>query len=384
MTLAHAPIVFVHNSLPIGGAEQLRLAMCRELLERNVPFRVCALECPGAIGEELKSMGVPLDVLHTKQWVFDVRVWFKLHAYFKQHQPSIVQSSLFEANTHCRLIAPYTSVPVLLCEEHGLDYRRSHVHGMLDAYLQSRADIVLTVSQAVYDYMRVSVHIDRARLKVLHNCIDPVPLSYEQVADLRISLGIAADDFVVGHVGALKEEKGHRILFQAFKNFWKQHKQSKLLLIGDGPMDVELRSYAQELGMEQQVVFAGTRRDMQACFKMMDIFAFPSVNEALGIALQEAMFMGLPVIASKQGGMEELIEHENNGLLIPLQDVHALTQAMLRLKDSARLCQTLGNAAREEITQHYLPKQYVDQLFQLYRTMYRQKNLLMPDWLKEI
>ncbi len=383
MSLVNAPIVFVHNSLPVGGAEQLRLAMCRELLARHVPFRICALECPGDIGEELQSMGVQLDVLDTKQWICDIRVWFKLKAYFNQHQPSIVQSSLFEANTHCRLVAPYSSVPVLLCEEHGLDYRRNDLHSMLDAYLQSRADIVLTVSQAVYDYMHTSVHIDAARLKVLHNCIDPVPFEYEQVADLRMSLGIANDDFVVGHVGALKEEKGHRILFEAFKGFVQQHKKSKLLLIGQGPMDLELRSYAHDLGIEQQVIFAGSRRDMQACFKVMDIFAFPSVNEALGIALQEAMFMGLPVIASKQGGMGELIEHENNGLLIPLHDVHALTRAMLRLKNSEHLCQKLGGAAREEIKKHYFPKQYVDQLFQLYRTMYQQKNLSMPDWLKE-
>jgi len=379
----NSPIIFVHNSLPVGGAEQLRLAVCRELLARGVPFRVCVLECASDIGEELISLGVKVDVLGTKQWISDVRVWFKLLAYFKKHQPAIVQSSLFEANTHCRWIAPYAPIPVLFCEEHGLNFRRNWLHEKLDNILQNRSDVVLTVSNAVYDYMRRGAHINPKRLKVLHNCIDSVPLEHQLHGHhLRELWGITERDYVIGHVGALKEEKGHRLLFQSFQQFHRQHSQAKLLLIGDGPMRADLQAYAQQLGIESDVIFAGSRRDMQACFQTMDMFVFPSINEALGIALQEAMFMGLPVIASNQGGMSELIEHDCDGLLVPLDNVGALTNAMLRLKGDEALCLQLGNAARDKMKRLYLPNNYVNQLFQMYRDVYAQKSLILPKWLE--
>lgn len=376
------PILFVHNSLPVGGAEQLRLAMCRELQQRHIPFRVCALECPSAIGEELMELGVPVDVLGTKQWVSDVRVWFRLAAYFRKYQPAIVQSSLFEANTHCRLIAPLLSVPALFCEEHGLEMQRIWVQEQWNRLLQGRSDVVLVVSRALYDDMKMHSRISADRLKILLNCIDSYQFDHGSATSLRQSLEIADDTFVIGHVGTLQTDKGHKVLFDAFKRF-RQHHRAVLFLVGDGPIRQDLEAYAKQLEISEDVIFAGTRRDLRACYKSMDVFTFPSLAEGLGIALQEAMFMGLPVIASDKGGIPELISHEEDGLLVPAGDSETLSKMLLNLYEHAKLRARLGRNARQKMRQHYLPQQYVDHLFQMYRDVYKQKGFVLPPWLKK-
>jgi len=379
-TVMQQPLIFVHNSLPVGGAEQLRLAMCRELRKRSVPFRVCALECPSTIGEELRELGIPVDVLGTKQWVSDVRVWFRLAAYFRQYRPALVQSALFEANTHCRLVAPCASVPVLFCEEHGLYPRRKRIREVTNRLLQRRSDVVLAVSRAVYDNMKECSKISTDRLQVLHNCIDPFQLENKSVPSLRQSLGIADDAFVIGHVGTLQMDKGHRVLFDAFQRF-RQHHKAVLLLIGDGPIRHELEIYAHQLDISKDTIFAGRRRDLQACFKSMDVFAYPSIAEALGLAVQEAMFMKLPVIASDEGGLSELISHGQDGLLIPVGDAETLSKMLLNLYEDTELRARLGRNACQKIRRHYLPQQYVNRLFEIYRDVFAQKRLITPDWL---
>jgi len=92
--------------------------------------------------------------------------------------------------------------------------------------------------------------------------------------------------------------------------------------------------------------------------------------------------MGLPVIASDQGGIPELIQHNHDGLLVPLGNVNAFTEEMLRLVVNRSLRKQLGDAAREKIKQHYLPSKYIDDLFQIYRHTFAKKGLTLPYWLE--
>jgi len=107
----------------------------------------------------------------------------------------------------------------------------------------------------------------------------------------------------------------------------------------------------------------------------MDIFVFPSRNEALGIALLEAMYSGLPVIAAKTGGIPEIVKDGETGLLVGSEDAEGLSEAMLRLAGDSEMCQSLGIRAQRFVADNHSPQAYVDRLLNLHARLLAQKGL---------
>ena len=132
-------------------------------------------------------------------------------------------------------------------------------------------------------------------------------------------------------------------LLQAFAMFNKQRPAAKLLLVGDGPLRERLVAQVAQLGLVNDVVFAGSRPDVADLHKAMDLFVFPSRNEALGIALLEAMYSGLPVVATKIGGIPEVVKDGETGLLVDSEDVEGLAQAMQSLYENPELSRNVGS-----------------------------------------
>lgn len=139
------------------------------------------------------------------------------------------------------------------------------------------------------------------KVLILPNAIDPERFKFDVNARkmIREQYGMAEDDFVVGHVGRFFPEKNHRFLINVFKNFNEWSAKSKLLLLGDGPLLIGMKRLAKQLGMEQNVVFAGLQKNPAQFYNAMDVLCLPSVREALGIVLVEAQCSGLPCISSK-------------------------------------------------------------------------------------
>jgi glycosyltransferase involved in cell wall biosynthesis len=110
---------------------------------------------------------------------------------------------------------------------------------------------------------------------------------------------------------------------------------------------------AQNLGLANAVHFLGTRRDIPDLLQAMDVFVLPSHSEGVSLALLEAMAAGLPVIASRVGGLPEVVRHEENGLLIPVGDAAALAQSLTRVLEAPAWAKSLGDQARQDIQTHY-------------------------------
>lgn len=169
-------------------------------------------------------------------------------------------------------------------------------------------------------------------------------------------------EFVVGIVGRVTQAKGHDVLLRAMAKARLGGRKITLLVVGDPlpgcPEDQSylrsLNSLASELGLPGRIIWAGHQGNPSPYYSAMDVLAFPSTGEeGLGLVLLEAMSRGVPVIASRVGGVPEVVEDGVNGLLVPAGDVPALTAALDRVVAGAGLLRKMGEAARLSIDDRF-------------------------------
>jgi len=154
-------------------------------------------------------------------------------------------------------------------------------------------------------------------------------------------------------VANLRKEKAHEVLLAAAARLAPRHPQLKFLIAGDGPRYAELRALAQRLDLEHQVRFLGHTEDVPSLLAQADLFVLPSRSEAFPNGAIEAMAAGLPVIASRVGGLLDLVEDGRTGLLVPPDDAPALAAAIESMVLSPARGAAIGAAAREEVAQRY-------------------------------
>ena len=142
--------------------------------------------------------------------------------------------------------------------------------------------------------------VKKGKVTILPNAIDPDRFRFNESArrEIRAKYGIDEDDFVVGHVGRFYPQKNHEFLINVFSELHKQRANAKLLLLGDGPLQEKIRQEVETLGLTGSVIFAGLQKNPALFYSAMDVFAFPSLWEGLGIALLEAQYNGLPCVVS--------------------------------------------------------------------------------------
>ena len=189
------------------------------------------------------------------------------------------------------------------------------------------------------------------RIRVVHNGVDPANVNAN---GLREELAIPAGAPLVVEVGRLCDVKGQRELIEAVARLDGAH----AVLVGAdleqrGGYERELRRRAEELGVGDRVVFAGTRDDAQRMLAAADVVALPSWTEGLPMVVLEAMALGRPIVATPVGGTPELVDDGETGLLVPPRDPAALADALRRLLADDALRRTLGENARRRVEERF-------------------------------
>lgn len=143
--------------------------------------------------------------------------------------------------------------------------------------------------------------VKKGKVTILPNAIDPERFKFSEKSrqEVRARYGIKDDDFVIGHVGRFYPQKNHDFLIDVFSEVLKQKPNAKLLLLGDGPLQEKIREKTEIFGIAESVIFAGLQKDPAPFYSAMDVFAFPSLWEGLGIVLLEAQYNGLPCVVSE-------------------------------------------------------------------------------------
>lgn len=312
----------------------------------------------------------------------DLRALLALWRLMSKERFHIVHTHTSKGGLLGRVAAWMARVPIVVHTPHG------HVFYGYYGILVTRLFIWLERAAARFTHRIVALtaqdareHVDFAigpaeQFTVIHSgidfsCFDRPGAEREQT---RHSLGVNSAALLIGTLGRLTAIKGQMDLIQAFAIVQRQVPDSWLVLVGDGEERQALAVRAAEEGIAERVIFAGWRDDIVAVLKAMDLFAFPSLNEGMGKALVEAMYSGLPIVATAVGGVPELIEQRRNGLLVPPQRPDLLADALLELAGDKVLMHSLGVAAAAS-AQKYSAVHMIEKIVVLYEELLKQKGL---------
>lgn len=173
---------------------------------------------------------------------------------------------------------------------------------------------------------------------------------------------------VIGAVGRLSEEKGHRYLIQAMPSVLREYPKARLIVVGYGALEGELRGRASSLGLDGAVTFTG-ERDSADMFPSFDLFVQPSLYESQGLALLEAMAAGIPTIATDVGGVSDVVRDGETGLLVPPADPEALARTIVRLAREQELGLALSRNAARHVRAHFSSATMLEAYTRLYREL---------------
>ncbi|MFA5866838.1 MAG: glycosyltransferase family 4 protein [Actinomycetota bacterium] len=221
----------------------------------------------------------------------------------------------------------------------------------------NRAERLIVVSESLKRFMVDKEKADPEKISVIHNGLDfsawQKRLAAADAADLRAVLGIPANDFVVGTLGRLIPSKGHDILINAMPELVHKFPGIRLVIAGSGPLDRRLKEQTATLGLDGSVVFPGHVDDPAPYYKMFDAFVMPTVMESFGLAVIEAMTAGCPVAASRTGGLPEIIENRETGLLFTPGDSRAVAAAIRTIAADKKAARQLGEAGRRSVKERF-------------------------------
>jgi L-malate glycosyltransferase len=225
---------------------------------------------------------------------------------------------------------------------------------------------IIAVSHCVEQAVTQS-GLPAVRVLVIYDGVEiPPEISQTERKDARNLLGIPQQARCLGNVAAFTQEKGHALLLEAFARVRARCPGCWLLLRGDGPGLPRAKQLARQLGLLDAVKFLPTTVDLRAAFAAMDIFAFPSREEALGTALLAAMAHGLPVAATARGGIPEVVSDGENGLLVNDYDPEKFAVALSQLLAHPEEASRFGDAARETIAARFSANRMVEETLHLY------------------
>ncbi len=235
--------------------------------------------------------------------------------------------------------------------------------------LQRCSDYVIFESRYERERLLAS-GLDPHKSCVIHSGIDTDRfVAQAPDAQLLAQHGIDPKRHVVfGIVARLSEEKGHTILVDAFGLLYRQHPQTRLLVVGDGPLLDSVKAKVAQSGLDEAIIFTGLQRNVPAFLAMMQVFVLASTRESFPLAAREAMAAGKPVIAPRIGGCPEVVEHQTTGLLFPSRDVGALAAAMTALLD-AEVRERFSLSARERVERLFSRRSWVRGDEQIYAQM---------------
>ena len=340
-------VLWLTKGLGRGGTERLLVDSVRHVDTDRFHVEVAyVLPWKDALVTDLESQGVPVHCLWPDARRPQVRWVAALRRLVDDREIDVVHTHMPMPSVAARLALP-TGKPVVHTE-HNVWARYRRPTRWANAWTYRRNAAVLAVSEAVARSIGPRQRRRGPPVEVLHQGIDPASVRRGVGArqQARDRLGVADGEPVVGTVGNLTAKKDHATMLRAAAQVVPSRPELRLVLVGAGPLEGDLRRLARQLGIDERVAMLGSRDDVAELLAGFDAFVLSSRHEGLPIALLEAMAAGVACVATRVGGVPEVITDGVDGLLVEAGDPSALALAVARLLDDEELRVALGEQAR--------------------------------------
>jgi glycosyltransferase involved in cell wall biosynthesis len=356
-------ILFFGTQMAIGGAQNVLLAQARWFHRHGYRVSVVFLYDKENLHEPWQSgSDFPIHNLNAfsqKKNLFInivslMRGLFSLWKFIQEEEINVIETFTHDSNIFALFIAYLSNIPVRIATHHGVSDSFLPLYLKIHSWLINLniANVLVAVSEgAKQQAIKEGVQADR--ILVIRNGIEPVSFEGRSRHDLRKEAGLRDDEFYLLSVGRLVYQKAHTILLQAMPQVLKKFPGAKLGICGDGILRSDLQSQIKELHLIDSVFLLGKWDSVTEFLKMADLFVLPSRWEGLPIALLEAMSAGLPIVATRVEGVDEVVKHGEHGLLVSVENVDGLAEAILQLLGNSQLRSAMAMAAKAYVLEHY-------------------------------
>lgn len=346
------------NNMDVGGAEQLALTLADHLRRRGFASLICCIEEPGMLAEAAKRRDIEVHALHLADAgkFASYRSFCKL---LRARRPAVVHSHNLKPY-HFGAWARLTGAAA------------GHVHTRHGAFLRDRSsasryrllnrwsDQIFAVSESVRVELTEVAGLSDDKIRVLPNGVDTelfCPSASKSA--LRCELGLSGDCLAVVVAARLSPEKDLTTLLRAFAIVTRSLANAELWIAGYGPELEKLRAFSRELGVDQKTRFLGPRSDVHRLLAAADVFALSSVAEGLPVSLLEAAACGLPLVATRVGDNERVINPPAGGRIVNPRAPEELATALLEILRDEPARERMGRAARQHVVERFGLEQMV-------------------------
>lgn len=258
-----------------------------------------------------------------------------LRDYIKINKPNVILSFLTIFNLFTLISLIGIKIPIIVAERNDPHYIRGGlIMKLIRNWIYRKSDGILCQTQSIKDYFKGKL---QSKTFIIYN---PIILPDEYIGK---ALRTKKNKYIVS-VGRLHPQKNQKLLIKAFKNFHKEHPDYKLIIYGTGPLKKELSEFIIRSKMEEFIILAGERKDVNDLILEAEAFVMTSDFEGMPNALIEAMCLGLPCISTKVSGATDLIKDRENGILVN-SSVKDISEAMSTLTDNPELARSIARNA---------------------------------------
>lgn len=324
--------MIVINDFLVGGAQRMMAELCSRIDRERFDIELVTL-CQfkeQSTMYHLVPNDVPVHKLNFRGF-WDMAQWLALWRLLHIKNPDVVLSNLFFSNTVTRIIGLVRSYRVIVVE-HNTYIAKTYLQILFDRILALRTAAIVAVSQNVLDFTVRQEDISATKFVRIENGV-----AIEEIAKIvsstdrnlvRKELGIAADAPVIISVGRLVTQKNPELLVSGFAHFARTHPLHHLVLLGDGPLRLKIQTLIREKGIASRVHILGSRADVYRYYAISEFFVSTSSIEGLSMAHIEALASGVPLLATRTAGSEEVIREGVNGFFIEKADTESVADRM--------------------------------------------------------
>jgi len=333
------PIIWMIDGLGPGGAEQLMLSILKSLKEEGLNIRVCALQIKSGnpVSAELNRIGLPVDLVPIPNLRHPLNL-LRILRYLLEHRPQILHTQLEFSDILGTLAAKLLGIPTISTlhtldepDENRTGSWRLRIRWMI---LKKFTDRIIAVSEKTRIHHIKAGKLPSQKIVTIYNGIEIsrfTNYSKDDRENTRKSLGLHANNKVIATVAVLRQPKGIQYMLEAIPEILKDIPNANYLIVGDGAYKPQLLELVDALGIQEHVTFAGHRTDIPEILNVCDLFVLPTLIDALPTVLIEALAASKPIIATNVGGIPEIIEDQNNGILVPPGNHYKLADACVKL-----------------------------------------------------
>ena len=239
-------------------------------------------------------------------------------------------------------------------------------------YISKRASKIICISKNVYNFCSNNLRLNKEKLEIIYYGIskkiyDPKQIDETELNKIKNELNLK-NEFIIGTVARLHPQKSLHTLIQAFSDFSKEVLNSKLIIVGEGDLEGQLKMQVEELDLREKVIFTGKRSEIPVFYKIFNIFVLCSIYEGLGLVLLEAMAAEKPIIGTNAGAIPDIIS--KCGIIVETENPNAISKELIKLYENPDLVKQMTKKGVNDIKEKFTLERMYLQTDQIYKQVF--------------